>query len=128
MRVYIVVSGEYSDTKIEGVYEWLENAEKYCAAHFDGDMAYGRNYEIMAFDTLDGSIRADNKIVYVYRYNPKVMYECTTPRLMFEADFLLASKDTEFIFVALYERDDKRAYKIAQDENAKRKAEKEGII
>lgn len=128
MKVYIVVSGEYSDTKIEGVYEWLENAEKFCAAHFDGDIHWGREYQIVALETLDGAIRADNKIVYVYHYNTDVMHEANDPKIMFESDFNSAHKDPKFVYVAINERNDKKAYKIAQDENAKRKAEREGII
>lgn len=128
MKVYIVVSGEYSDTKIEGVYEWLENAEKFCAAHFDGDIHWGREYQIIALETLDGSIGADNKIVYVYHYNTEVMHEDNDPKIMFESDFNSVYRDPKFVYVAIYERNDKKAYKIAQDENAKRKAEKEGIV
>ena len=127
MRVYIVVSGEYSDKRIEAVYENLENAEKFAAAHYDGNIVWGRDYNILAFETSDGAIRADNKVVYVYRFFKESIYKNDSPKIMFENDFKRIECDPKDRYVVLYERNDDRAYKILLDEIAKEKAEEEGL-
>ena len=133
MKIYIVTAGEYSDYHICEVFLERSEAEKYVAVRVTDDYYHEDEIYIEEHDTYEGNIETDDKVVYVYEF---LTYRGNVNTV--EPYYILKSKANEFIkkrisdpdevfFVKLDERDDNKAFKIACDEFAKRKAMKEGI-
>lgn len=68
MKIYIVVSGEYSDMGISAVFLDKEKAMNYCAAQNDAkyETYYFGNYRIWELDTKDDDINGNIEYGYLY--------------------------------------------------------------
>lgn len=139
MKVYIISSGEYSDTHIECVTADKKKAELFCAV-YNQPYGYGEYY-FNEYEVDDWDIKADRKVGYSYRflYQYDFSHECyflneLGVAIKFEHNSTVESKDCSSIFYPKYEislwieeENDEKAEKIAYDMIAEYRAKKEGL-
>lgn len=70
MKIYVVVSGVYSDYGIDDVFIDKEKAMAYCAARNDREYRtnFDSNYRIEEYDTSNNDIQSSVETGYVYSY------------------------------------------------------------
>ena len=126
MKVYVVTDGEYSAYQIEGVFDNLNEAEKYAALH-----QYAR---IEEYDTEDNKIEGDVDYYYEFKFSVDVSASTiklirtiyTTERKNYIEDSWYVNMI--WVYVCIKEHSIEKATKIAQDMVAQYKAESEGIL
>lgn len=134
-KVYIVVSGEYSDYHINTVFTDPHDAEVYCAVHNGGHVGFYGDYRVEEFEIGKIQYQPDKKIGYwfsfeedgtldeILHFMPKVGKSCIVPNIV-KAKRL--GNETLYT-VGVMATSMEQATKIAQDLIAKYKAEKEGL-
>ena len=144
-KVYVVVSGHYSDYHIEGIFESKENAEKVCACNnnasymgYDNKRYYDNDFRIEEYEFADESYGFSKTVKPMYVYEIRISLlngelRISEISIFSESEFDNVRKywidnPSSAIIVFLRERDDERALKIAADRLAEKKAVDEGIL
>ena len=134
-KVYIVVSGEYSDYHISTVFTDPHDAEVYCAVNNGGYVGFYGDYRVEEFEIGKIEYQPDKKIGYwfsfeengtldeILNFMPHVGKSCIVPNMV-----QVKKPGGETLYtVGVMATSREQAEKIAQDLIAKYKAEKEGV-
>jgi len=131
MVVYIVTSGEYSDYHIERVFLSYEKAEQFVALHNRNSDEYCyEEWNIEPRETFDECLSEEIKVYYLYTFycgeNDNKLEYYSEPRIVgFEKKEAYLASYGWVILLTLESENIEKAYKMAEEELAKARAEKE---
>lgn len=128
MTVYIVTEGDYSDYHIEAVFQSREQAVAYVEKHI------GRSwypFRIEEYEMDASAPRTDKQMYEVTYINGRWTIEPTDDALYAEPRFREVESwvdDKQYVcYMTVFAKDKEHALKIASDEFARLKAEREGV-
>ena len=122
MKVYVIITGVYSDWCIVGVTETEEEAKQICKAISHDDDRWTDNVYYLEFDTKQFKT---SKLRFVVEYDGRYW-----PKYDKYDDFKLFTETSEIYedFWVVYADTEEQAEKIAQDMRAERLAKEAGVV